>query len=207
MAQVLRRSLTQRDSDGDEASVARTDARKAARLQGYEGLIAAQECLPKNDARDAFAAEFSVLARIWEAVSPDPVLTQYEKDYRCLVQVYNSLKPSTGTGRLLWHRLGAKTIELIHENVHVEAVRDDLDTLVLDADLLKAVMGTPDPDKSRQRDHDQADRPTAQTCGQSAVQGAGGTPGGSEEPTSTGPIGQHRFPEGVARTCEGRGQA
>ena len=145
MAQVLRRSLTQRDSDGDEASVARTDARKAARLQGYEGLIAAQECLPKNDARDAFAAEFSVLARIWEAVSPDPVLTQYEKDYRWLVQVYDSLKPSTGTGRLLWHRLGAKTIELIHENVHVEAVRDDLDTLVLDADLLKAVMGTPDP--------------------------------------------------------------
>ena len=56
VAQFLRRSLTQRDSDGDEASVARTDARKAARLQGYEGLIAAQECLPTNEARDAFAA-------------------------------------------------------------------------------------------------------------------------------------------------------
>jgi type I restriction enzyme R subunit len=114
-------------------------------LQGYEGLIAAQECLPTNELRDAFAAQFSVLARIWEAVSPDPVLTQYEKDYRWLVQVYESLKPSTGTGRLLWHRLGAKTIELIHENVHVDAVRDDLDTLVLDADLLEAVLGNPNP--------------------------------------------------------------
>ena len=114
-------------------------------LQGYEGLIAAQECLPTNDTRDAFAADFSVLARIWEAVSPDPVLTQFEKDYRWLVQVYESLKPSTGTGRLLWHRLGAKTIELIHENVHVEAVRDDLDTLVLDAELLEAVLGSSDP--------------------------------------------------------------
>jgi type I restriction enzyme R subunit len=114
-------------------------------LQGYEGLIAAQECLPTNATRDAFAADFSVLARIWEAVSPDPVLTQYEKEYRWLVQVYESLKPSTGTGRLLWHRLGAKTIELIHENVHVEAVRDDLDTLVLDAELLEAVLGAPDP--------------------------------------------------------------
>lgn len=114
-------------------------------LQGYEGLIAAQECLPTNDMRDAFAADFSVLARIWEAVSPAPVLTQFEKDYRWLVQVYESLKPSTGTGRLLWHRLGAKTIELIHENVHVEAVRDDLDTLVLDAELLEAVLGSPDP--------------------------------------------------------------
>ncbi|RWQ45674.1 MAG: HsdR family type I site-specific deoxyribonuclease [Mesorhizobium sp.] len=114
---------------------------------GYEGLIAAQECLPNNEMRDAFAAEFSVLARIWEALSPDPVLTQHEKDYRWLAQVYESLKPSTGTGRLLWHQLGAKTIELIHENVHVDAVRDDLDTLVLDAELLEAVLGNPDPDK------------------------------------------------------------
>jgi len=30
-------------------------------LQGYEGLIAAQECLPTNDTRDAFAADFSVV--------------------------------------------------------------------------------------------------------------------------------------------------
>jgi type I restriction enzyme R subunit len=116
-------------------------------LAGYEGLIAAQECIPNNDMRDAFAADFSVLARIWEALSPDPVLTQYETDYRWLGQVYESLKPSSGTGRLLWHRLGAKTIELIHENVHVDAVRDDLDTLVLDAELLEAVLGNPDPEK------------------------------------------------------------
>lgn len=116
-------------------------------LQGYEGLIAAQECLPTNDLRDAFAADFTVLTRIWEALSPDSILTPHEKDYRWLAQVYESLKPSTGTGRLLWHRLGAKTIELIHENVHVDAVRDDLDTLVLDAELLEAVLGAPDPSK------------------------------------------------------------
>jgi type I restriction enzyme R subunit len=116
-------------------------------LTGYEGLIAAQECLPTNESRDAFAADFSLLARIWEALSPDPVLGQQEKDYRWLAQVYESLKPSTGTGRLLWHRLGARTIELIHENVHVDTVRDDLDTLVLDADLLEAVLSDPDPGK------------------------------------------------------------
>ncbi|QKK08988.1 MAG: HsdR family type I site-specific deoxyribonuclease [Planctomycetota bacterium] len=116
------------------------------KLEGYEGLIAAQECLPNNDARDAFAADCSTLSRLWEAVSPDPVLTPFEKDYRWLIQVYESLKPSTGTGRLLWHRLGAKTIELIHENVHVDAVRDDLDTLVLDAELLEAVLSSSNPD-------------------------------------------------------------
>ncbi|MBP2489130.1 type I restriction enzyme R subunit [Rhizobium leguminosarum] len=116
-------------------------------LTGYEGLIAAQECIPNNILRDAFAGDFSVLARIWEALSPDPILSQYEADYRWLGQVYESLKPSSGTGRLLWHRLGAKTIELIHENVHVDAVRDDLDTLVLDAELLEAVLANSDPEK------------------------------------------------------------
>jgi hypothetical protein len=62
-------------------------------------------------------------------------------------QVYVSVQPTTGTGRLIWHSLGAKTIELIHQNVHVDAVRDDLDKIVLDAELLEAVLGTPDPKK------------------------------------------------------------
>ena len=48
---------------------------------------------------------------------------------------------------MVWHRLGPKTIELIHENVTVEAVHDDLETLVLNAELLEAVLGTPDPAK------------------------------------------------------------
>ena len=116
-------------------------------VAGYEGLIAAQNCLPTNDVRDSFAADYSYLGRLWEAISPDPVLNQHETDYRWLTQVYESVKPSTGTGRLLWHVLGPKTIELIHEHVHVDAIRDDLETLVLDADLLEAVLSTPDPDQ------------------------------------------------------------
>jgi len=69
-----------------------------------------------------------------------------ETDYRWLTQVYESVKPSSGTGKLLWRALGAKTTELVHETVQVNAVRDDLDTLVMDAELLEAVLGTPDPD-------------------------------------------------------------
>ncbi|HNF97979.1 MAG TPA: type I restriction endonuclease subunit R, partial [Pseudomonadota bacterium] len=114
---------------------------------GYEGLMAAQECLPTNDVRDAFAAEYSVLGRLWEALSPDPLLTPFERDYRWLTQVYVSVQPTSGTGKLIWHALGAKTIELIHQNVHVDAIHDDLETLVLDANLLEAVIGSPDPTK------------------------------------------------------------
>jgi type I restriction enzyme R subunit len=116
-------------------------------LGGYEGLIAAQECLPNNDVRDAFAANYSYLSKLWEALSPDPILGDYEADYRWLSQVYVSVQPTTGDGQLIWHALGAKTVELIHEHVHVEAIHDDLDEIVLDAELLEAVLGTPDPRK------------------------------------------------------------
>lgn len=116
-------------------------------LTGYEGLVAAQECLPNNDTRDRFAEDVSYAARLWEAISPDPMLGAYEADYRWIVQIYESVKPVSTTGQLLWHRLGAKTIDLIHQNVHVDAVHDDLDTLVVDADLLEAVLGAPDPKK------------------------------------------------------------
>ena len=86
---------------------------------GYEGLMAAQQCLPNNEVRDKFAAEYSVLGTIWEALSPDPCLEPYETDYRWLTQVYESVKPPSGNGKLLWHALGAKTVELINQNVHV----------------------------------------------------------------------------------------
>ena len=66
------------------------------------------------------------------------MLGEYEKDYHWIVQVYESVRPVVDTGRLLWHRLGAKAIELIHKNIHVDAVQDDLETLVVDADLLQA---------------------------------------------------------------------
>ena len=114
---------------------------------GYQGLIAAQDCLPDNETRDKFAPEYSVLSRLWEALSPDPCLGPYEKDYKWLTLVYESVKPPSGKGKLLWHALGAKTIELVHENVRLETVRDDLDTLVMDAEVLEGLLDAKDKEK------------------------------------------------------------
>ena len=116
-------------------------------IGGYEGLIAAQQCLPNNETRDKFAAEYSILGTIWEALSPDPCLSPYEKDYRWLTQVYESVKPPSGNGKLLWHALGAKTVELINQNVHVESVRDDLETLVLNGQVLEDFLKDIEPGK------------------------------------------------------------
>ena len=152
-------------------------------LTGYEGLMSAQQCLPNNDVRDRFAADVSYLARLWEAISPDPMLGGYETDYRWTVQVYESVKPVSTTGQLLWHRLGAKTIELIHENVHVEAVQDDLETLVVDADLLEAILGVADPKKKSKEIEIKVARRLRKHLHESPLQGAGGTPGRPKEPS------------------------
>jgi type I restriction enzyme R subunit len=114
---------------------------------GYEGLIAAHECIRGNEAKDNFAAEYNVLGRIWEALSPDACLNAYQTDFRWLTQVYESVKPVSGNGKLLWHRLGAKTIELINNNVHVEAVRDDIDVIMLDAALVDNILKDAHPGK------------------------------------------------------------
>ncbi|HEV2583144.1 MAG TPA: HsdR family type I site-specific deoxyribonuclease, partial [Ktedonobacteraceae bacterium] len=114
-------------------------------IVGYEGLLAAQECLPDNDRRDAYAEDYSVLARLWEALSPDACLQPHMEDYRWLTQVYESVKPPGGHGKLLWHALGAKTTELINANIHVITTRDDLDKLVMDAGALADILGLQEP--------------------------------------------------------------
>jgi len=108
-------------------------------VQGYEGLLLAQECLPNNETRDKFAGEFTLLARLWEALSPDSCLNPYQTDYRWLASIYESVKPASGNGKLLWHALGTKTIDLIHQHTHLDSVTDDLDALIMDADLIEAV--------------------------------------------------------------------
>ena len=104
---------------------------------GWEGLLLAQAHLPDEDTKDAFAGKYSVVSQLWEALSPDDVLILFEDDYRWLTDVYESVKPTDLTGRLVWRALGAKTLELINENVVVEVPRIDLDTIILDANLIE----------------------------------------------------------------------
>lgn len=105
-------------------------------LEGWEGLMAAQECLPTNKEKDAFAADYRVLNRAWDALSPDGFLNAYKTDYQWLSRVYESVKPTDGRGGLIWASLGAKTIELVHQNLTVGEADEDMDILAMDADLI-----------------------------------------------------------------------
>jgi type I restriction enzyme R subunit len=89
-------------------------------LEGFEGLEAAQNAINSNEKKDAFALDFKYLAKLWESLSPDNMLTIYSQDYKWLAHVYESVKPaSDNIGKLLWLTLGAQTTQLIHENIHV----------------------------------------------------------------------------------------
>jgi type I restriction enzyme R subunit len=119
-------------------------------LTGFDALIAAQECLPNNEVRDRFAVDYNYLAQLWEILSPDPMLSTYKDDYKWLSQIYESVQPSGGVGRLIWHALGSKTIEIVNENVHIETIRDDLETLVLDEEVVRDLLENPDDQKIKE---------------------------------------------------------
>ncbi|MDE6887236.1 MAG: HsdR family type I site-specific deoxyribonuclease [Eubacterium sp.] len=105
-------------------------------VEGWEGLLAAQECLPNNKVKDEFAADYRVLNRSWNALSPDPFLEPFKYDYVWLSKVYESVKPTDNRGALIWAALGAKTLDLVHQHIEVGEAHEDVDILTLDAKLI-----------------------------------------------------------------------
>ena len=105
-------------------------------VEGWEGLMAAQECLPTNDEKDKFGADYIVLNRAWNALSPDPALNQFQTDYVWLTKVYESIKPTDGSGGLIWAALGPKTLDIVDNNLDVGDVHEDEEIISLDADLV-----------------------------------------------------------------------
>ncbi|CAN5456607.1 HsdR family type I site-specific deoxyribonuclease [soil metagenome] len=119
-------------------------------IDGFEGLQLAQECIKTVENKDAFAADYVPLSKIWESLSPDPVLNPYNKDYIWLTQVYTSVKPVTDDhGRLLWMALGEQTTRLIHENIHVDGINEDMEKMELNAEVIDDLMQNQDPRKTK----------------------------------------------------------
>ena len=108
-------------------------------IGGWEGLISAQQCLTDEGVKTNFARHFARLAKAWEIVSPDACLKPYQNDYTWLAQVYQSVRPVSG-GNLIWTLLGAKTIEIIHNNIDSIDIGTALEELVLDADVIDSVI-------------------------------------------------------------------
>ncbi|WP_069660687.1 type I restriction endonuclease subunit R [Arcticibacter eurypsychrophilus] len=114
-------------------------------ITGFDGLEAAQNVINTDEKKDAFAKDFKYLANLWESLSPDQILNDYQVDYKWLSQVFESVRPASNhIGKLLWFSLGAQTTKLIHENIHVGEIHQ-LDEFVLDADVIEDIFNNPDP--------------------------------------------------------------
>jgi type I restriction enzyme R subunit len=113
-------------------------------------LHEAQQRLIEEEARDAFAREFLTAHALFEFLWPDEALRDWRGDYRWLAKVYQSIQPSTTPDALLWHRLGAKTHELIAQFItDVEIDRTKFGQLVLDEQTIEALrkLGWVTPDE------------------------------------------------------------
>jgi type I restriction enzyme R subunit len=107
---------------------------------GFEQLYAAQERLADQATRDGFAEEFLRCQGLFEFLWPATAIRRFEADYKWLARIYKSVAPADTADKLLWHRLGAKTAELIHE--HLSDVTIDssgLETVAVDAEVFEAL--------------------------------------------------------------------
>ena len=118
----------------------------------WEALVAAQDCIPTDKERDEFGAQYRVLNRVWNALSPDDCLTPFKADYRWLSKVYDSVRPVDERGKLIWAALGSKTLQLVHENISVEEVVKDEDILEMDAKIIEQfIAGNTTQDKRKRK--------------------------------------------------------
>jgi len=87
-----------------------------------------------------FAEAFLRCEALFELLSPDLRLRPLQDDYRWLARVYASIQPVANADALLWHRLGAKTSELLAEYVSDVVVGSGgLESVAIDAGTFEAL--------------------------------------------------------------------
>ncbi|WP_246199836.1 type I restriction endonuclease subunit R [Arthrobacter zhaoguopingii] len=107
----------------------------------FEALQAAHDRIPDAKAQERFAGQFGVVQGIWEAVWPNERLEAHQADYKWLSKVYASVLPADTTRDLLWHRIGAKTLELVHGHIGQVSVEDTgVDVVIADEGTLKRLL-------------------------------------------------------------------
>lgn len=122
----------------------------------FDSLSKAHQALQNPATKEKFVAGFTAIQTIWEFLAPHPVLDMMKPQYTWMAQVYQSIQPETVSRDILWERLGAKTLGLVHEHMTEIRVTDaGRKKITLDAAglaLVKAVAeqgtlpGLPTPD-------------------------------------------------------------
>ena len=100
----------------------------------------AQQILDTNPKREEFAAMFMRCQGLFEFLWPDMKLRPIEEDYRFLAKIYASIAPNKAADLLLWQKLGAKTMEIVHEHLtRVTIDSDQLEKVAMDVGVIEAL--------------------------------------------------------------------
>jgi type I restriction enzyme R subunit len=106
----------------------------------YEALQAALERLPDAENREEYRKEFTGIETLWEFLYPHETLDPHRDDYRWLSQIYAAIQPANSANAILWHRLGPKTLALVHGNTNnVKVTGTGLEEIVVDPDAISAM--------------------------------------------------------------------
>lgn len=106
----------------------------------FETLAEARERLAPGEPREEFAKEFTAVEALWEFLDPHDATAARRDDYKWLAKVYEAVKPSKVSNDILWARLGAKTLDLVHGHItNVEVRGTGLEEVVVDPEAIAAL--------------------------------------------------------------------
>ena len=106
----------------------------------FDQIHDAQRVLDTLPKRETFAAEFMRCQGLFEFLWPEVRLRPIEDDYRFLARIYASIAPNKAADLLLWQKLGAKTMEIVHEHLTgVTIDADQLEKVAIDSGLLEVL--------------------------------------------------------------------
>ncbi|MBY4897225.1 type I restriction endonuclease subunit R [Cupriavidus sp. AU9028] len=112
-----------------------------------ECLLAALRAIKDPDAAKIFEHNFKSLERLWEAVSPDPVLYEHRYTYNWLCSVYiaHRRRQCGAAQRTTFGELSVKTRELIEQNTTFMEIADSLPVFKIDKDYVSKLEELPTP--------------------------------------------------------------
>ena len=87
----------------------------------FAALMAAQERIVGDDAATRSPLDFLHVQGLWEFLDPSPVTTAHRPTTAGSPRSMSPCSPTGTSDALLWHRLGAKTLDLVHG--HITEVR------------------------------------------------------------------------------------
>lgn len=112
-----------------------------------ECLLSALRAIKDPDAAKIFEHNFNSLERLWEAVSPDPVLYDHRHTYSwlCTIYIAHRRRQKGASKQTTYGELSAKTRALIDENTTFMKVADALPVFKIDKDYATKLEELPSP--------------------------------------------------------------